>query len=465
MGSTWARAPLRIKLAVAYTGVMAVLLVAASVTLSLLSARNLDRAIDDGLEARAGDAAAIVREGAHAGRLSDSGEALAQVLSPSGAVLDTTPGAGGKPLLTRPQIQKAIRGGVVTELPPRQGASDGIRVLGRPAPTRAGTVVIAVGESLEQRDRALEGLHTLLAIGGPLALLIASLAGYAVAAAALRPVERMRRRAAALTAGEAEGRLPVPPSRDEISRLGDTLNEMLGRLQAALARERSFVSDASHELRTPLAILRTELELALRGGRTQEELEEAVRSAAEETDRLNQLADDLLVIARSDQGRLPVRPAELDAGRLLNGVAHRFAARARAEDRPVRAVDANGLKVTADQARLEQALANLVDNALRHGRGEVVLRAERSNGHVELHVCDSGPGFPEEFLPSAFERFSRADEARSRGGTGLGLAITSAVATAHGGVARAANREQGGADVWLELPDSFSSLAHGEGQR
>ena len=168
---------------------------------------------------------------------------------------------------------------------------------------------MVVGESLEQRRRALEGLHTLLAIGGPLALLVASLAGYAVAAAALRPVERMRRRAAELT-GEAEGRLPVPPSRDEIARLGDTLNAMLGRLQAVLARERSFVSDASHELRTPLAILRTELELALRGHSTRDELEDAVRSAAEETERLNQLADDLLVIARSDQGRLPVRPAE-----------------------------------------------------------------------------------------------------------------------------------------------------------
>jgi signal transduction histidine kinase len=465
MGSTWARAPLRIKVAIAYTGVMAVLLVAASVLLSLLSAKSLDNAIDDGLDARAGDAAAIVREGAQAGRLSHSGEALAQVLSPAGAVLDTTPLAGGKPLLTREQIDQAMAGGVVTQLPARQGAPEGLRVLGEPAPTREGRVAVVVGESLEQRQRALEGLHTLLAIGGPLALLLASLAGYAVAAAALRPVERMRRRAAELTAGEAAGRLPVPPSHDEISRLGDTLNEMLGRLQAALARERSFVSDASHELRTPLAILRTELELALRGPRTAEELEDAVRSAAEETERLNSLADDLLVIARSDQGRLPVRRTELDADELLAGVAHRFAARARAEDRPVRAEATDGLKVHADQARLEQALANLVDNALRHGRGDVVLTASRSNGHVELHVCDGGPGFPAEFLPAAFERFSRADEARSRGGTGLGLAITDAVAKAHGGAARAANRESGGADVWLELPDGFSSSTHGEGER
>ena len=463
MSSWWARAPLRIKLTLAFTGVMAILLLIASVTLSLLSAANLDRAIDDGLEARAGDAAALVRAGAESGRLSGSGEALAQVLDENGNVLDTTPGAGARPLLTAAELHRATRGGVVTERGPRTGFTDGIRVLGRPAPTGSGEVVIVVGESLEQRTRALEGLHTLLAIGGPLALLVASLAGYAVAAAALRPVERMRRRAAELT-GEAEGRLPVPPSHDEIQRLGDTLNAMLGRLQAVLARERSFVSDASHELRTPLAILRTELELALRGHSSRDELEDAVRSAAEETERLNQLADDLLVIARSDQGRLPVRPAEIDAHALLAGVAHRFAARARSEERTLRAEPANGLTLTADRARLEQALANMVDNALRHGAGDVVLSAAQDDGHVVLHVRDRGPGFPDDFLPNAFERFSRADEARSRGGTGLGLAITSAVAKAHGGEAHASNRRDGGADVWLEIPHPFSSSPHGHGE-
>ena len=460
MSSWWARAPLRIKLALAFTGVMAVLLAGASVTLSLLSAANLDRAIDDGLEARAGDAAALVRAGARSGRLSDSGEALAQVLDARGRVLDTTPDAGSAPLLTQAELRRAAAGRVVTERPPREGAADGIRVLGRPAPTGDGEVVVVVGESLEQRRSALEGLHTLLAIGGPLALLVASLAGYAVAAAALRPVERMRRRAAELT-GEAEGRLPVPPSHDEIARLGNTLNAMLGRLHAVLARERSFVSDASHELRTPLAILRTELELALRGRSTRAELEDAVRSAAEEAERLNQLADDLLVIARSDQGRLPVRPAALEAGELLDGVVHRFAARARAEERSLCAESPDGLMLTADRARLEQALANMVDNALRHGGGDVVLSADRDDGQTELHVRDDGPGFPVDFLPAAFERFSRADEARSRGGTGLGLAITAAVARAHGGEAHAANRDGGGADVWLELPEPLSSSVHG----
>ena len=158
----------------------------------------------------------------------------------------------------------------------------------------------------------------------------------------------MRRHAAAITAGQTSERLPVPPADDEIGRLGRTLNEMLARLEVAFKRERAFVSDASHELRTPLAILRTELELALRGEHTREELEAALRSAAEESERLSRLAEDLLVIARSDQGRLPVRPEELEAGDLLARVAGRFQTRARAEGRPLAADPSPGVELTAD---------------------------------------------------------------------------------------------------------------------
>ena len=183
-----------------------------------------------------------------------------------------------------------------------------MRLLATPA-TRAGPA--ARGRRRARRSTtatdALRNLAGTLLIGGPIALLLASLAGYGAAAAALRPVERMRRRAAEIQAAEPGTRLPVGPADDEIGRLGETLNLMLERLEAAFARERTFVADASHELRTPLAILKAELELALREGRSVEELEAALRSAAEETDRLVQLAEDLLVIARVEQGRLPIR--------------------------------------------------------------------------------------------------------------------------------------------------------------
>jgi len=444
-----ARMPLRFKLTLAFTGVMAVLLTGAGIALSVLVANNLDNTIDDGLAARAGDAAAVVAARTGQSALDTTGEAFAQVLDADGDVVDTTAGAGESSLLDPASLAEARQGIVIVERRAQDGAA--VRLLARPVNADGTKEIVVVGEPLAQRERALGALHALLAIGGPIALLIASAVGYILAAAALRPVERMRRHAAAVTAAGTSERLPVPPTNDEIGRLGRTLNEMLARLEVAFKRERAFVSDASHELRTPLAILRTELELALRGKHTQEELEDAIRSAAEESERLSSLAEDLLVIARSDQGRLPVHPEVLVAGDVLARVAGRFQTRAKVERRPITAEPSEGVLLNADLARIEQALANLVDNALTYGDGEVVLSARAENGCVELHVLDEGAGFPAEFLPRAFERFTRADEARTRGGTGLGLAIAAAVAGAHGGTAHARNIE-GGADVWIALP-------------
>ncbi len=145
----------------------------------------------------------------------------------------------------------------------------------------------------------------------------------------------MRRQAVEISASAPGRRLPIAPSGDEMARLGNTLNDMLGRLEDAFQRERTFVSDASHELRTPLAILNTELDLALRRRRSADELERAIRSAAEETSRLTQLAEDLLVMARSDQGRLPIRRSETDIEKLLQGVKERYAGRAAAQGRSI----------------------------------------------------------------------------------------------------------------------------------
>jgi signal transduction histidine kinase len=290
-----------------------------------------------------------------------------------------------------------------------------------------------------------------LLIAGPIALLIASLAGYALARAALGPVETMRRRAAAISASTPGRRLPVPPARDEIARLAETLNDMLARLEAALEHERRFVGDASHELRTPLALLRTEIDVALRRTRSVDELEAALRSAGEETERLTRLAEDLLLVARADQGGLPVRPARVSVAPMLEGVAGRFAARAHERGRTLVVSADDHLAVRADRGRLEQALVNMVENALAHGRGVVELKAVRRGQRVELHVLDEGPGFPPDFLPRAFDRFSRADEARGRGGTGLGLSIVDAIARAHGGRAGAGERPGGGADVWITV--------------
>ena len=311
--------------------------------------------------------------------------------------------------------------------------------------------VIVIGTSIAARNASLADLWELLLLGGPIALLFALLAAYWVAAAALRPVEAMRTRAAQISAARPGQRLPVPPTHDEVGRLGTTLNEMLERLAEAFEREQAFVADASHELRTPLAILQTELELALVAGRTPDELRAALSSAAEETDRLTQLSEDLLTIAQTERGELPLHIAPLDLAETLSGVGERFSRRASDGARAVE-VGRAAFPIEADRLRLDQAVGNMVDNALRHGAGDVELEATRDDSNVEIHVLDRGPGFSEEFLGQAFKRFSRASANDRDGGSGLGLAIAQTIARAHGGDAHAANRAGGGADVWMTLP-------------
>ncbi|HUE26315.1 MAG TPA: GAF domain-containing protein, partial [Solirubrobacteraceae bacterium] len=225
---------------------------------------------------------------------------------------------------------------------------------------------------------------------------------------ALRPVERMRSLAEQITEHQLSGRLPESDAADEVAALGRTLNAMLDRVEAAVARERRVVSNASHELRTPLTTLRAEVDLALMGDRDKPELRAALESASEEARRMSRLADDLLVLARADQGRLPLRPRPLAARELLEHAADR--ARAATELR-ARAIVVGEVPdrcaVRADPDRAAQALDNLITNALRYGDGTITLSARSNDDHIELHVFDEGDGFPDELLPRAFERFGR----------------------------------------------------------
>jgi two-component system OmpR family sensor kinase len=402
--------------------------------------------VDQALASQAREAAGHAHEGRSLVDPDSAGGAtLAELVTPTGVVTRSSP--ANLPLLVPKQDlariadSRRLRGSISLRRP-----SGDWRYLAVPVP--GGAIVVA--RSLDARKESLRRLFKELLFASPLALLLASLAGYGLAAAALRPVEAMRRRATAVSA-TAPGRLPVPPGRDEISRLATTLNDMLGRLEAAFEHERRFVADASHELRTPLAMLRTELELALRRPRSHDELEAAVRSAAQEADRLSQLAEDLLLIARADQGALPIRSARVRVDELFSTVGERFARRAGERGQEVEAHPTSA-SVDADPVRIEQALANLVENALAHGAGAIDLFAVERDDVVELHVADAGAGFPGGFLERAFDRFSRADEARGRGGSGLGLSIVALIAQAHGGSVGAANRPEGGADVWLALP-------------
>jgi len=412
---------------------------------------NTDRA----LRSRATDMAALIQRsgpripGERDERFIESEESFTQILDGQGKIVDATSRASSQALLTPDELRRVRADGSLTL------AGDDVVEKGDPARLFAVPVdgyTLVVGQATDDNEESLTTLRLLLGIGLPVALILASLAGYAVAAAALRPVEAMRRKAAEVSDERPGERLPMPPADDEIRRLGETLNAMLARLEEALERERGFVADASHELRTPLASLRTELELALRRDRTPDELRRALRSATEETDRLSRLADDLLVLARSDRGTLPLRVEEIPARELLDGVAAQF----RTTGHDVQVDVPDGLRLTGDRLRLEQAVGNLVANAATHGDGAVKVSARSLDGTVELHVEDEGEGLPPGFVEHAFERFTRADDARSGGGAGLGLAIVAAIARAHGGDAGFSTRENG-TDAWIALPALIGS--------
>jgi signal transduction histidine kinase len=462
------RLPIRVRLTIAFTGVIAVVLATAGVLLFSQFRSYIDGATDAELAARSTEAQQLVAaSGSPVEALLRSGERLAQVYDADGTVVASTNALTGARLLTAAEARRATRGGLRLERTQAPGGAALVRAL-VVRRDRAHPLTVAVGELLTRRDDALGRLGLLLIIAGPLALLLSTYAGYQVAGAALRPVDRMRRRAQSITDRDTSERLPVPATNDEIEALGHTLNELLARLDTALRRERRLLSDASHELRTPLAVLHAEVQLALCGGRSPGELREALEHVARQSDRLNRLADDLLVFARADLGRLPIRSELLSARNLLDAAALRSAGAARVAQRRVEAGEAGELMLCADPDRAAQALDNMVANALLHGHGDVELSARRSGGRVELHVTDYGAGFPPGLIEHAFERFTRGATAAPGTGTGLGLAIVAAIAQAHGGKAGARNLPGGGADVWLSLPAAderplVSSGAHRSG--
>lgn len=466
--------PVRLRLAGLFALGAAVAVAVGSVVFVHFLAAGLRASLDSGLRARADVIAQTLDTSADStvpvatvARVRGQGEGLAQVFGPSGQLAAFSPGAGDVSLITSDRLASArhrvLSYSTVISGGGQQGGDAGdsphagehTRIFAALVARTQGAWVIVVGSSLDTGDAAIHRVTRAAAVGALPALTVAAAAAWLLASAALRPVERMRRQVADITAHDPHAGIEVPATRDEIAALAHTMNDLLSRLGDALDRERSFVADAGHELRTPLAILRTELELALRPGRSSVELVGALAAAAEETDRLARLAEDLLLLAHGDgAGALRLEPTNVH--RLLAGAVDRASIKAGAVtltlDAPV------DLDADLDADRIRQAVDNLIDNALRHAPAgtTVRVRATDDTAGLTIEVSDEGPGFPPAFLPHAFERFRRADAARAsqHGGAGLGLAIVDSIARAHGGRAVAANRAEGGGVVRLELSGS-----------
>ncbi len=331
----------------------------------------------------------------------------------------------------------------------RPGAEDDrLRVLARRLPDGR---VLAVGVSRRAQEEAGERLLAALAVAGPVLLLLVAAVVARSVQAALRPVEQLARQAQQISAAEDTGRRLAPVSGDdEIAELSRTLDAMLARLAVAFEHERAFIDDASHELRTPLTVLRGELELALSDLDDRRGVEQSLRAALGEAERLTRLADDLLLLARERAGALQLRLAPLELAELLQRTATRLALPTGLDVE----VDCPPLRMVGDADRLVQVVSNLLVNAGTAGARRAVVSARRRGDRVLLRVEDDGPGFAPGFAQVAFERFTRADVARTRSsGAGLGLAIVAALAQAAGGTVGAVRGTRlAGAAVELDLP-------------
>jgi two-component system, OmpR family, sensor kinase len=380
------------------------------------------------------------------------GEYVVQVIDPNGHVRGASPDAGTTPMLRPAELRLAQQSRL---LQTNSAEGERERLMAAPLADHPGWVAVA-SVSLEGLDSTLSHVTRELFIAGVTLVTAAGLGAYGLARAALFPVERMRREVAALSERDEAPGVRVPRTRDEIAALATTMNQLLSRLHHALARQRALIADASHELRTPFAVLRGELELARRPGRSREELASAVEQASEEAGRLARLTEQLLFLARSDEDRVLPRRERTNVSLLLTRGADHAATRASSTGVWCQVDAPADLAANVDPDRIGEAIDNLVDNALRFAPAgtPIVISATATGPNLTIAVADSGPGFPAQYLPHAFERFARPDASRARsdGGAGLGLAIVSAIAHAHGGRATARNLPDGGALVALELP-------------
>jgi signal transduction histidine kinase len=470
--------PLRRRLALYGTGVAAAGMFVFILLLSGLGANGVREDQDRNLTAIADAAAAALQRGdatTTADRpivvidLRASTEPFLLVLDANGSVRYASGLLDGAP----PRIPAAVvveaneqgRSVATITATSAQTSSDtplpALRVVARKWTSGSDGGLVVAGQSTAFPANQIAGLRVFLIIAAIVTLIVVAIVSWLVAGRAVRPLVTLAETTGAIgTTGDLSRRLSLSRSRDEVGRLTTSFNAMLERLQsaqadlaAALAAQQRFVADASHELRTPLSTIRTNAEfLRERPDAAADDRSAAIADVATEAERMSRLVDGLLVLARADAGvAVERRPVDLRAVATEEARRFRQPGRARDETQEVQVTSQGSALVLGDPDALGRAIRILLDNAFRHGSPPVLITVARRDGHAYVEVRDAGPGLPPGTEERVFERFYRADPARSGEGSGLGLSIARAIVEAHGGTIRAANAD-GGAAVTIELP-------------
>jgi heavy metal sensor kinase len=393
------------------------------------------------------------------------------VIDPKGGVLTSSQDLPNEDvpvgLLSSGEFQELLKNSGAKErwLGNVKGGRSGYRAFVRKFPLKGQIYTLAILQSLHPQNEMLEEVRATFAWVIPIAIFLASVGGYFLARKSLAPVVAMSSQAGRIGAENLHERLPIQNAKDELGRLAASFNELLERVDQSFERQRRFMSDASHELRTPAAILRGESEVALsRTERPAEEYRESLAVLHAEAERLTQIVEDLFTLTRADAGQYPLSRQELYLDEVVGDCAHAARSLALAKQITLTCELPEELAIRADEALLRRMILNLLDNAIKYtaAGGHVTVACERSGNEYTLSVTDSGPGIPEELQGRVFERFFRADKARTRtendgGGAGLGLSIARWIAEAHGGRLILARSDPSGSTFTALLPAQVSA--------
>jgi heavy metal sensor kinase len=455
------KAPIRIRMTAWYVGLLAVVMVAVASFVILRLRADLTAAADRTLNSAVVQIAnGYAQEGVPefhdvSATVLSGDRAAAQILTPDARVLSSY----GDPVARRPMLQTSELS--MTGVSSRQAESrrltptgDRFRVVARRAERRGRKVFVVAAVSLGPVERSVHSVLILLVLALPAALIASAAGGWWLARRALRPIDRMRRTAEAIGAGRLHERIAVAQTDDEVAHLAQTLNLMLARIEREVDKQHRLVADTSHELRTPLAAMRSEIDVSLRADDLSLEARDVLESVREEVDRMSATVDDLITLASADEGALTLARETTDL--------HDLAARAAGALQPLAArrgvrLEMGGTEALAevDAERIEQVLRNVVANALEFSPagGQVTISTQELDGTAEVAVADEGPGIPAELRDRVFDRFFRADPARTRtSGGGLGLAIAREVVRAHGGSIEASDNDPRGTRMTIRIP-------------